>query len=196
MISLEMVEKLRTYGNISFQEAKEALEKTNGDILEAIVNLENEGKISKPEAGGFYSSKEGSGEVDREAESSSVSGQASSKKKTGEKGKGLRQLIRDFFAWLNKVLAWGNRNSLDVTKDGQHVFSVAVTIIAILLFVGFWFIIPLMIVGLFLGYRYSFSGPDLGKDVFNQAMDSVANAAETLKKEVKGEQSDGEDSSN
>ncbi len=37
MVTLEQVEKLCERANISYEEAKVALEETNGDILEAII---------------------------------------------------------------------------------------------------------------------------------------------------------------
>jgi hypothetical protein len=46
----------------------------------------------------------------------------------------------------------------------------------------FWITIPLLIIGLFMGFRYRFNGPDLGKDSVNSAMDTAATAAENLKK--------------
>ncbi len=57
MVTLEQVEKLREKTNISYDEAKAALEKTNGDILEAIINLEKENRIPAPEGGGYYNSR-------------------------------------------------------------------------------------------------------------------------------------------
>jgi hypothetical protein len=67
---------------------------------------------------------------------------------------------------------------------------------AILLLFTFWVTIPLVIVGLFFGYRYRVIGPDLGKENVNKAMDSVADAAEKFKDEVKGDMKDGKDSNN
>lgn len=58
MITLEQVEKLRKRANISYDEAKKALEETNGDILQAIINLEKKNLIKPPAGGGYYSSKE------------------------------------------------------------------------------------------------------------------------------------------
>ena len=53
------------------------------------------------------------------------------------------------------------------------------------------FVIPLIIIGLFFDYRYRFAGPDLGKEHVNRAMDSVAEAADNFKHEVKGDKTDG-----
>lgn len=44
-ISLELIEKLRQRANVSYAEAKEALEKCNGDLLEALIDLEKDNKI-------------------------------------------------------------------------------------------------------------------------------------------------------
>lgn len=44
-ISLELIEKLKEKVNISYADAKEALEKCNGDLLEALIYVEKENKI-------------------------------------------------------------------------------------------------------------------------------------------------------
>lgn len=54
MITIEQVEELRKRVNVSYEEAKLALEEVNGDILEAVINLEKKNKITPPEGGGFY----------------------------------------------------------------------------------------------------------------------------------------------
>lgn len=56
MITLEQVEKLREKANVSYDEAKAALEAANGDMLEALINLEKQGKVVPPEGGGYYRS--------------------------------------------------------------------------------------------------------------------------------------------
>ncbi len=47
MDHIEMVENLRQKANVSYSEAKESLEKANWDMLEAMILLENDGKIEK-----------------------------------------------------------------------------------------------------------------------------------------------------
>ena len=44
-ITLEQIDSLRKRANVSYQDAKEALEKYEGDIVEALVYLEKEKKI-------------------------------------------------------------------------------------------------------------------------------------------------------
>jgi hypothetical protein len=74
--------------------------------------------------------------------------------------------------------------------------SIPVTILVVLIIFAFWITIPIMIIGLFLGYKYAFSGPELGKDKVNRAMDSVSSAAENLKKEFKGDNNNDKNSNN
>ncbi len=59
MVTLEQVEQLRQRANISYDEAKAALEETNGgDLLQAIINLEKQNCIKPPKGGGFFSAQE------------------------------------------------------------------------------------------------------------------------------------------
>ncbi len=190
MVTLEQVEKLREYANISYEEAKAVLEETNGDVLEAIVKLEKENRIKAPE-GGYYNSRDGkqdSNEKDIEP----------CEKVEGNSGDGASfgELIGRFFRWCGELIDRGNKNSFLVIKGEEKVMSIPVTVLVILLVFTFWITIPLIIVGLFFGYKYKFIGPDLGKENVNRAMDSVAEAAEKFKTEVKGEKSNGEDSNN
>ena len=43
-ISLEAIDQLRMRANISYREAKELLEETGGDLIEALVYLEENSK--------------------------------------------------------------------------------------------------------------------------------------------------------
>ncbi|MEQ8176106.1 MAG: DUF4342 domain-containing protein [Syntrophomonadaceae bacterium] len=58
--NLELIEKLRERANVSYEEAKEALEKCNGDIVDALIYLEKQDKIKPPPkengAAGFWAS--------------------------------------------------------------------------------------------------------------------------------------------
>ncbi len=62
-----------------------------------------------------------------------------------------------------------------------------VTVLVILFLFTFWITVPLMIIGLFFGYKYSFSGPELGKEEVNRTMDQVSDVVGNLKKEFSGE---------
>lgn len=62
--------------------------------------------------------------------------------------------------------------------------DIPVLLLILLMLAFFWALIVIMIVGLFFGFSYSFSGPDLGRDDINNAMGKATEAAENFKTEV------------
>ena len=55
-ITLEKIDILRKRANVSYKEAKEALEKNDGDVVEALASLEEEDKIKpqKKDSGKYF----------------------------------------------------------------------------------------------------------------------------------------------
>jgi len=192
MITIEQVEELRKRVHVSYEDAKAALEEANGDILEAIIILERENKIAPPEGGGFYSTKNHQDHVN----SNDINEESNKDKYYNNSRVSFSDLLKKFFNLCKKILEKGNKNNFEVLKNGNVEMTIPVTILAILVLFFFWITVPIIVLGLFLGYRYAFSGPDLGKENINSVMDSVANVAENIKKEVKGENSDGKDFDN
>jgi len=182
MVTLQQVEELRRYADITFNEAKEALEETNGDILEAIINLEKKGRIEPPKGGGYYSTKD-AGETGEQKSSDAKAGAESTQKTSSS----FSDLINRFTTFIGKLFHKGNRNIFEVSKNGQSTMKLPVTVLVILLLFTFWITVPLMIIGLFFGYKYSFSGPELGKEEVNRTMDQVSDVVGNLKKEFSGE---------
>lgn len=184
MITLEQVDRLREKANISYDEAKAALEAANGDMLEAMINLEKQGKVKSPEGGSYNAGSE--------SKSRSDCGHKNSNYDKCNNRSSLAELFRSFVRFCAKMIHKGNINSVEVLKDGEVKTAFSITVLVLLALCFFWITVPLIIIGLFLGYRYRFCGPDLGRDSVNNAMDSAAAAAETLKKSI----TDGQQSQN
>jgi hypothetical protein len=184
MTTLEQVEKLREKANVSYDEAKEALDATNGDMLEAIIYLEKKGKVNAPAGGGYYSSEKPTNENtpsynERHWENHN---------RSYSSGESFTSLMKKFGLFCLKIIRKGNSNSFEVCKGGESKASIPVTVLVLLLIFAFWVIIPLIIVGLFFDLRYRFVGPDFTGNTVNHAMDSVADAAENLKNSVNNDQ--------
>lgn len=180
MTTLEQVEKLRTMANVSYDEAKAALDATNGDLLEAIIYLEKQGKVNAPSGGGYYSSEK---TADPSVEACKTRG-GEKQNKYDKGGEAFTSLIKKFGAFCLKMLRKGNANYFEVLKGEESKASVPVTALALLTIFAFWMVIPLVIIGLFFGFRYRFNGPDfIGKTV-NDAMNNAADAAVNLKKSI------------
>lgn len=179
MATLEQVEKLRARANVSYDEAKAALDATNGDLLEALIYLEKQGKVKAPQGNGYYSNEA--------AEPQDAAGQDRGAYRQAERGSSFGDLLKRFGSFCLRLLRKGNTNTFEVMKGDESKASIPVTVLVLLLVFAFWVTLPLMVIGLFFGLRYRFQGPDLGRESVNRAMDGVANAADDLKRSVTNE---------
>jgi hypothetical protein len=175
MASFDSVEKLRERANVSYEDARAALDASGDDLLEALILLEKQGKVIPPEGGGAYSSQQ-----TPEAPQNKNSG-----RKAEERGESFVDIMNRFGNWFAGVIQAGCVNQFEVSRNGKRVVSVPVLVLVLLLIFAFWVTIPLLIVGLFCGCRYSFSGDEVKGISVNSVMDSAANAAEGLKHEIK-----------
>lgn len=174
MTELEKVEKLREKADVSFAEAKEALESANGDILDAIIYLEKQGKATVPPGGGYFS---GTGEP-----SGDYSYSSGGENEYRSKGESFGDMMRRFGRFCVKLFNKGNSNFLDAIKRDELMFTCPVTILVILLLLFFPLTVFLFLLSLFFGYRYRFRGEDLGRDSVNSIMDGAANAVDGVKR--------------
>jgi flagellar hook-basal body complex protein FliE len=174
MASLEQVEKLREKANVSFEEAKAALDASNGDLLDALIYLEKQGKVNAPVGGGYYSSQN--------SNSTQTNQNGESQPCHERYGESFGDMLKRFFRFCAKLIHKGNTNYFEAEKNGETVISCPVTAMVLLLIFLFWVIVPLVLIGLFFGFRYRFRGRELGKESVNRVMDSASNAAEDLKK--------------
>lgn len=166
MDHFEMVEKLREKAQVSYEEAKSALESCDWDMLDAMVLLEKQGKVSTPESGAYSTRKSHAGES------------------SGHRSEGLGSKLAGI---LRALLRTGNTNALVVSKNGKEQFALPVTVCVLMLIFMFWITVPLLLIGLFCGYHYSFRGPELGREEVNRAMDKASDMAENIKREVNRE---------
>ena len=72
-----------------------------------------------------------------------------------------------------------------VWRGGEELFALPVTVCVVLLMCSVGTVFFALAVGLFCGLRYSFRGPNLGKESINSAMNRAADAAETVKEEIR-----------
>ncbi len=167
----EMVEKLCQKANISMARAKEVLEKNNWDLLDAMIELENTGESAAEKT--EYSTQD----AQPSQAPQPVRNTASDKEPVSE-------MVKRFFVWCGKILKKGMENHLVVIRNKEQILSVPITILAILLLLGFRIIVPLMVVGLFFDCRYRVEGKELGKPVVNDTMEKVSEVAEEIKAKV------------
>ena len=170
MDHMEMVERLREKTGISYEEARAALESADWDMLDALVNLEKQGKVK----GNAHYSTKSDGQAEDGAQPNKPQGES------------FGDMMRRFGRWLKRMIQRGVENQLCMLNhDGQQILSIPVLLFIVLLVVAFWAVLPLMIVSLFFGCRYLFRGPDLGKDSVNEVVGKATEVADSIKSEFR-----------
>ncbi|MCL2366076.1 MAG: ubiquitin [Oscillospiraceae bacterium] len=170
MTDLDKAEKLREKTGVSYAEAKEALDNSDGSLLDALVYLEKQGKVETPPGGGFYSGAGFAGDAGLSAQS----------RKRRRQGEGFESMLKRFGKFLLSLLNKGMANKLVAHKNNEHLFSIPVIIFLLLLF-AFWITLPVFIITLFCGIRYRFSGPDLDRDEVNNVMNVASDFVDDVK---------------
>lgn len=145
MDHFEMTEKLRERARVSYEEAKEALEFNDWDMLEAIVYLEREGKTSN--SGQQHDSTRNEPEAKPKEKKQRVSGNLF---ETAAKALGL-------------LIEKGNRNRLEIYREGKVLTKIPLTIAAILTLCMFWIVVPVLLIGWLAGCSYRLAGSDIDK---------------------------------
>ena len=166
MTHYEMAEKLSEKMGVSLEKATAALEACDWELLDAALMLEKEVGQTGQQA---WTS------CDTSAEENSPGNEARERR---------RGVVECLGGLLRDLFNLGNRNRFEVRKGDQQLLEVPVTVLVLLLIFAFWVCLPLLVIGLFAGCRYSFSGDELGRESVNQAMDKAAEAVERVKEEV------------
>ena len=149
-ITLEKVERLREKAQVSYTQAKEALDYSDGDLLDALIYLEEQGTIPRPE--GVYYSTRGETPVTVDEESAQELEQNAAPEPKEQK------------CFLARARSWLIDNELEIWHRDRPVTAMPALVMILLLVLAAWAVIPLAAVGMLLGYRVRFTGPDSDHD--------------------------------
>ncbi|MBQ4354127.1 MAG: DUF4342 domain-containing protein [Clostridia bacterium] len=138
----EMVKKLHEKAGIPADEARDALERADWDMLEALIILEKEGKIAPLTASMTT--------IEHKSAYEEVTATAS-KKSDGR----FKKQADSFFDKLGELLTKSLTHSFYIERKGKEVLSVPVLIMLIITASMFQFVIIALLVGLFLDCCYS-----------------------------------------
>ncbi|MDR1193603.1 MAG: DUF4342 domain-containing protein [Peptococcaceae bacterium] len=197
-VTLEQVEKLRGRAKVSYEDAKLALDITSGDLLEAVIYLERQGKIERPVTGS-YSTRSGSGEGETgmgpEAEATGAGAwdtrqraEAAYGRPEGEKAAPFWRQVKNLWRGFCRLLQKANNSQFEVRHQGRKVISVPVTLLVLAVLFFFWVTLPTLVIALFFDCRYAFRGPELEREGLNTVLDKAADKAADIKRSVTAEE--------
>ncbi len=168
MDNLEKVEKLRQRANVSYAEAKAALEANGWDLLDAMVALEKQGKTESPSKSDFSTSYEQQNNYEKVQEKVEIQ-----RKTQAHPVRSIVNAIRRFFRICLD-------NSFTVSRRGVRIFQMPVIVPVILLLINWKVVLVVMVAALFFGIRYSFEGKD-NLEKANSFMNSAGSFADSMK---------------
>lgn len=167
-ITLEQVEKVRSCTGCSYEEAKAALEQAGGNVLDAVILLENGGAAS----GGDYST--------RGTENSQDRGEAPGWRRPT--GREVRHALGSLFSNCLAIV-------LEVWSSSRMTCRVPLLAAAILVVVQPYLCAALALLGLCFGYRIHLAGK--GTEVWgarvNQVMDQIGDTVSDAFAQLRGD---------
>lgn len=174
MEKLKLVDKLKNKANISYEEAKDALEKSNWDMLEAMLYLEAHGKVQKPSLSIFYTneSKESYNENGEEV---------NLKKDTNENNFENKNGFEGVFEAICKAIDTCNNIFIEIIRNSRVILKIPFTVLIVLLFFAFWIVIPLMIIGLFFNMEFLVSSKKIDVDKINKVFKETSKVVKDVK---------------
>ena len=184
MDRLEKVERLRERANVSYEEAKAALEMSGDDLLEAMVLLEKQGKVKEPGQSSYSTRYEEQKEYDRVAD------------KVEEQKKAAPTFKKSVKNVVRTIIDFVKHTSFNVTRKEKTLFTMPSWVFALILLCVWKGLVPIMLVALFFGVRYSFDGDadktEAANDILNKAGSFADGFQNELHKEKETEKKDSE----
>ena len=146
MEMIEKVERLRERADVTYEEAKAALEEAGGDLLDAMVILERRGKVRGP-ARSSYST-----EYEEQKDYIRVRDKVEQQKKSAPSFKHtVGRLVKTFFSFIRHTV-------FIVTKEDSIIFTMPTWVLVLILFFFWEAVVPVMVIALFFKVNYSFDG--------------------------------------
>ncbi|MBR6402184.1 MAG: hypothetical protein IKS48_02220 [Eubacterium sp.] len=166
------VEKLREKANVTYEEAREALSKANGDLLDAMVLLEKEGKVKSPEQSVYRTSQEAG------AQYADVPAIVKENEQKGSEDSFFKKVGRG----VKRGLEYVSDNYILVTHKDETVIKVPLWIGILALFFFWEILMFIIIISLFCDCRYRIEGEDKNDGV-NRVMEQASDFTNHVKEE-------------
>ena len=177
MDDLEKVETIRTKCNVSYTDAKAALDAADGNVLDAIIWLESQGKTQTTSAHAASLSASGVAAEDVARAAAQAAYEKSSEKTDFSKK------MDSVWEYLKKLFRLSLDTKFIATRRDAIILNIPILIPIIALF-AWGATIWLMLIGLFFGMRYRIDSDGDVPGSINNLMDHAADAADDIKQNL------------
>lgn len=202
MDNLEKVVQIVDKTGCSYVDAKRALEEHDWNLLDAIVALEDEGKVVKPAAEepeviraeeAEHMKPEGFSEPKKGSYTSGTYGRGNFSDDARHYGQQAKGAAKGFFTRVKEALT---QNYMTIFgRGGNQILRLPLWVLLIILLGWFWGTIGLALVLMLFGCRFHFEGKDFGKinvnDTMDRASQKVYETGQKVHDEFSGKRNDG-----
>lgn len=168
----EMAELLSKKAGVSLAEARQALEDSEWDMLDAMIALESKTRAAQPQAVVVSGGPE-PGAYSAPAQTQPVT--------APKKDPVLTNGFAEIWEYIKKFFLLLVRTMFTVTRKDRELMSFPVIWLVVLLIACFWVTLPALIIGLFFGCKYRFEGKGKASDAANKAMASIEDVVEDVR---------------
>lgn len=169
MTRLEMVEKIREKTGVTYEEAREALEKANWDMLDAIVSLEKDKPAAEPINEPVYV-QENAGEAAKPVK------KPARRVNTSEIGSKIAAALR----WIGAIIKKGENNHLEVSNKDEVIMEISLVSLILIFLLSWWIPSILIVVGLFTGYKFRVTGSGAAGRIVNTVSEKASQKADEI----------------
>lgn len=170
MEEIKIVEKLKNKANISYEEAKIVLERSNWDILDAMLYLEELGKVKRPNISIYFTNED---KENHKIEKNELKKSYKYEKKDS--------FFQGFFEDICNVIDKCNNIFFEIKSGDKVVIKLPLTVMILLIIFTFWISIPVAIFALFCGIEYSIVGSNIDTNEINKLFKWLSNNVKKIK---------------
>lgn len=178
---LAKAELLREKTGASFMDVREALEASNYDMLDAIVWLEEHGKVTQD---GVHAASYTTAAAPEDATSVEMA-KAQNSYEQATRPNGLVKALNRMLEWLKGAFKKSMDIRFVIEHKGRQVMTMPLlALIVLILIPPVWMLIPLILISLFFDVRYRFEGLRPVTLDINEMSNKMSDGAEALKRDV------------
>ncbi|MDU4883785.1 MAG: ubiquitin [Clostridium celatum] len=174
MDKLKLVEKLREKTGITYEDSKRVLEINNWDILDAILYLEKQGKVKSPSISIFYTNEYKESYEEENTKSNFEEVKKDSNYKSNNTFEGIFEVICKAIDTCNNIF-------IEIKGKNNFFLKFPLTVVIILLIFGFWLLIPLVVIALFLDIEFSVESKNINTDKINDILSKISKEVQKIK---------------
>lgn len=140
--------------------------------------LEEQGKVKRPSVSIFYTNEYNENYEDEDQQFNFQEVKKDNNYKSNNNFEGI-------FEAICKVIDTCNNIFIEIRGKNNFFLKLPLTVVIVLLIFGFWILIPLVVIGLFLDIKFSVESKKVNTDKTNDILSKISKEVQNIKSKIK-----------